>query len=358
MKTLIHLKQYTFALVLFISAFGCKPDKFVAIDRDPFIAYSMEASDMPVVTINPNVDGSKKIIIFASHPEDSIARFNVRNRSIELDVNSLKFLMVDGRDPVTIDEQGQLSRKVSTVVFEYTVKIPKETKGGQTFTGEFVITSGSGEERVIKVGFNLVSYFRAATLLTVYNGRVKNSMKEYLPTANCFITYQQTSASRPRPDNPSQNETVITGISTAVANPATAITTTNRPKVIAHLFNEIHSLDESRLYLVSPDEPWIADSLRVLNKFTGTYPTAQMNKVRYVDLGPINFLDMDDDDFNKADFEKDGKSKILLKVGNSYAFQTADGRTGVLFYKFVHIYSPEYSIGSPIAYFHIAATTQ
>src|SRR5690606_16429683 len=114
-------------------------------------------------------------------------------------------------------------------------------------------------------------------------------------------------------------------------------------------------LNERTMHLVSPDESWIGDSLRVLNNFTTPYPAAQMNRVRFVDIGVINFLDMTDDVLDQVDFERDGKSKVQLHVGNSYAFRTADGRKGVLFFKFSFIYTPAYSQGSPIGFFHLSA---
>lgn len=353
----MNLLRCTGVFLLITSLFSCQPAEFVEIERDPFVVYNMEVSEMPAVPINPVLDGSKKLIVFASHPKDSIAGFMVRNQSIDLEVVNLKCLMVDTRDSVKVNDGGNLSRKVSTVIFEYTVRVPKNAQPGQQYRAEFVIVSGKGEERVVDVGFNLVGYFRAPTLLTAFNGQVKNSMKEYLPSANCFIGFSPTTSVIVDPDDPAIRDTLQTGITAFVRNPSLATNAANRPNIVAHIFTEIRTLRERIMYLVSPDESWIGDSLRILNNFTAPYPADQMNHVRFVDLGVINFLDMTDDVLDQVDFDRDGQTKLQLHVGNSYAFRTEDGRKGVIFFKFVHIYTPAYSQGSPVGYFHLNAKT-
>src|SRR5690606_1288713 len=146
------------------------------------------------VPINPVLDGTKKIIVFASHPTDSIAKLVIRNESMNLEVVNLRALMVDTQNPVAFSENGELSRKVSTVVFEYTLRIPKTAQPGSQYRAQFVISTGKGEERVVDVGFNLVGYFRAPTLLTAFNGQIINSTEQYLPTASCFIGYTRSTS--------------------------------------------------------------------------------------------------------------------------------------------------------------------
>ena len=119
----------------------------------------------------------------------------------------------------------------------------------------------------------------------MYNGRAKTNLKEYLSTATCFIRFiTNTSIITDDTVDPPVKDTVPYSITGYATNTATAITTTNRPNVYAHIYTDLSDFEKRTMYLVSPNTEWIADSLRILNKFSATYPTAEMNDVKY----PVN----------------------------------------------------------------------
>jgi len=334
---------------------SCQPDKFEPSNHESFVFFSLDSKENPPLSVHPVNGVNKTLAVFASSPNEKIVQFIVSDTNHPLEFVSITPRMVDPDDTPILDEEGRLSRPVSTVVFEVVVRVPPNFLG--SYEAKFTVVNGKGERKELPVRFEAVNYFMPTTALAAYNGQTQNSNRLYLPTANCFLGFTRfytypvdNSVDPPRID------TVNTSITPILRTPSTAITAASRPHVYAHLFTDLTDLDNRTMYLVSPDEPWVADSLRSLNKITANYQPHLMNRVRYIDLGAIDFINLTSAQMNEISllpFETEGKEMVKLTMGHSYAFKTTEGKTAILYLKKVVAYDSYYSIASPTAYFHL-----
>ncbi|HEY8388217.1 MAG TPA: hypothetical protein VIK74_06410, partial [Parasegetibacter sp.] len=282
-----------------------------------------------------------------------IAGFRVISKSHDFPNNPVLCKMIDPAQPVTVDENGRLSRKLTTVIFEYRVNFPKTFQNDE-FNIEFEITTGKGEVKVVSGKCSSVDFLVYNTVMIGYNGQVTSGQRGYATTAPCFLGFQTNFTTvRDETVNPPVDRSVPTSITGFARTPAAALTTASIPNVYAHIYTDITDFEKRTMYLVSPDTEWIGDSLRILNNYLPAYPAAQMNKVSYVDLGAIDFINLKSSDFDGIDFNRDGKSMVRLYSGHSYAFKTREDKIAIIYVKNIQIYSPAYNRASPTAYFHI-----
>lgn len=334
------------ALLAFL--FACTPEKVNFVQDEPFILKSAESLDMPIVVVNPATGGTFNFIVFTSNRTDSIASIKVLNRSHDFAAAPIACRMIDPAKPVTVGDDGSLSRRLTTFIFEYSVTFPKTFRTG-TYSVEFEVTSGRGEKKTLKAECTAVDYLQVTTSSTVYNGQVASSMRSYLSTAPCFLGLRLNTVSvidsTVSPPVPTDVPSTITGLALTAA---TAATTANRPNVFAHIYSDVRDFNQRRMYLVSPDSTFVRDSLRALNG-VANFNNTIMNKVRFVDLGTIDFVNLKSSDFDNIDFAGKGKGMVELLVNHSYAFQRPDGRIGIAYVKNIQVYSPEYNRASPFA---------
>lgn len=348
-------KLYFYLALIGLLFASCQPERFEPSDGASFVFFTLDSKENPPLSVHPVNGVSKTFAVMASAPGDNIVQFIVSDPSHPLEITAIRTLMVDPENPPVLDEEGRLSRPVSTAVFEVVVRVPPDFLG--PYEVNFTVVNGKGERKQLAGRFEAVNYFMPTTVLAAYNGRTRNSNREYLATANCFLSFSRfytypvdNSVDPPRTD------TVNTSVTPALRTPSTAITAANRPNVYAHIFTDLTDLDDRHMYMVSPDEPWVADSLRSLNKITVNYQPHLMNRVRYIDLGPIDFINLTSakmTEISALPFETEGQAKVKLTMGHSYAFKTTYGKTGIFYLKKIVAYDAYYSTASPTAYFHL-----
>ncbi len=339
-------------LIVVIALFcliSCSPDELLLIKDIPFMVKNMDPTDIPVVQVNKVIGATKTFSIYASHELDSIASFTATEQSQSFTANPIVFKMIDPSKPVTISNDGKLSRKLSAVVFEYTVQIPKTFVEGK-YSVKFNITTGKGEQKSIVAKLQ-ASSFLASNVGLYFNGQVASSNRVYSLTANSFFGFTTVTTNViDATVTPSVTVKVPTSINLVVTTVGTAITAANRVYVYGHIYTDLTNYDKRSMYLVSPKTSWIPDSLRTLNLFKGTYPTAQMQDVKYLELGPVDFATLKVSDLVNKQIGTVGSSQVLLIKGNAYAFLTKEGKIAVLYVKNILYYTPSYAIASPTAY--------
>lgn len=347
-------KIYFYLCFLFPIYSACVPE-VIEWEENPFNVYMLDSRENPPVSVHP-VNGTKKTLaLFASCPGDSIVQLIVSGASQPFEIDPVVFRLVDPENPPTLDEDGYLSRPLSTVIFEINVNVPKTFNQG-TYSVNFTVVNGRGDKKDLTASFEAVNYFMPATRLSAYNGQTVSNNVQYLPTANCFLGFTKVfSYPVDNTVSPARRDTVLASVTPIVRTPSLARNLANRPNIYAHIYTDIPSLDSRQMYLVSPDESWIADSLATLNNSTA-FPTHLMNRVRYIDLGLIDFLNISSEqmsEFSRLPFETEGKAMVPLKAGHSYAFLSTDQKVVVLFVKAIIQYAAFYSTASPTADFHM-----
>ncbi|MEJ2884227.1 hypothetical protein [Pedobacter sp. GR22-6] len=340
-------------LSIFLAMLGlssCSPDELLLVKSESFIVKNMDPLETPQVQVSKVTGATKTFSIFASNPSDSIAAFTSSEASANFEIAPLAFKMIDTRKPVSADAQGRLSRKLADVVFEFTVKIPNTFTEGE-YSIKLNVTSGNGETKSIIVKLQASNFLTSINGGALYNGQVANSKKIYAVGATSFL-YSVTTFSNVTDNtvNPPVVKSVPTAVAMAAAAVATAVTAANRPNIYGHIYTDLSDFEKRPMYLVSPNASWIADSLRVFNKFSGTYPTAQMRDVKYLDLGEIDFNSLKLSDLKNRQIGTAGEAKVQLIRGHGYAFLNKDGKIAVIYVKNILYTSPSYAGASPTAY--------
>jgi len=340
-------------LSIFLAMLGlssCSPDELLLVKSESFIVKNMDPLETPQVQVSKVTGATKTFSIFASNPSDSIAAFTSSEASANFEIAPLAFKMIDTRKPVSADAQGRLSRKLADVVFEFTVKIPNTFTEGE-YSVKLNVTSGKGETKSIIVKLQASNFLTSINGGALYNGQVANSKKIYAVGATSFL-YSVTTFSNVTDNtvNPPVVKSVPTAVAMAAAAVATAVTAANRPNIYGHIYTDLSDFEKRPMYLVSPNASWIADSLRVFNKFSGTYPTAQMRDVKYLDLGEIDFNSLKLSDLKNRQIGTAGEAKVQLIRGHGYAFLNKDGKIAVIYVKNILYTSPSYAGASPTAY--------
>lgn len=345
----MKLRKIIILLLASAGLFSCSPDELILVKDEPFIVKNMDPVDFPEVQVNKVNGATKTFSIYASNPTDSIVSFTATGASENFVTNPLVFKMIDPAKPVTIDAEGKLSRKLAAVIFEYTVKIPNTFTEGE-YNVTLNITSGKGETKSVLVRLQ-ASSFMSSSVGAYFNGQVQSSIRNYSLTASAFLGFTTTLTNVT--DN-SVTPPVVTKVPTAIAllvsNAGTATTAANRDNIYGHIYTDLSNYDKRLMYLVSPNTSWIPDSLRILNKFTGVYPTAQMRDVKFLDLGQIDFASLKLSSLKDKQIGTAGASKVLLVKGNGYAFLTKEGKIAVIYVKNILYMTPAYTQASPTAY--------
>ncbi|GEM_PF-1922175 len=349
----MNIKNILIILTIAIFSSSCFPEKLDIVAQEEFILSNMDPIEFPVVIVSPKNGGTKTFVIYASHHTDSIARFVAEEQSHDFVVSPVSCKLIDPTKPVEVNSEGFLSRKLSSTVFTYKVTIPKTFREG-IYSVKFSITTGKGNVKSLVAKCRAVNFLQATNVLTLFNGQTKTNLRTYLSTAPCFVRFiTNMTTVMDSTVSPPVTLSIPTSITASTMNAATAITSVNYPNVYGHIYANLADFDKRSVYLVSPNTPWIADSLRILNSFTGTYPTALMNNVKYVDMGVIDFINLNSSDFDNIPFDTKGESMVQLIDGHSYAFNITDGRVGIMYIKKIMYYSPNYTGGSPIVYMYL-----
>jgi hypothetical protein len=355
----MKIMKIKYTLLIVISALfvdSCFPEKLEIAPQDVFAVKNMDPDEFPMVTVNKRTGGSKTFVIFASHATDSIARIQISDKSHDFVMDPVACKMVDKQKPVDVDSLGFLSRKLSTVVFTCKLTIPGDFQEG-IFSVKFTIYSGKGDTSSIICKCKVMDYFNGQGRINIYNGQTKSGTRTYSGTAPCFLDIEYlTSYKYDYSFDPPKSVKYIAGCSIYGRNASQAVSETYRKYIHGYIYTDLADFDQRKVYIVSPNTSWIGDSLRILNKLTITYPYEQMYDIKYVDLGPIDFIHMSNSTFENIPFETEGQSMIQLMKGHCYAFypymsyyKAGERKVGIIYVKEITYYDPSYTVASPTA---------
>ena len=117
----------------------------------------------------------------ASTNEATLRRIKIVEKSHDFNElkDSIRFALVDETLELTVDEEGYLSRPVSTVMMIYPVIVPNDKAiVGEVLSMTFKAYNDKGKSGSIKSSFKIVNYVRNTSWLWLYKlaGKIQGSM--------------------------------------------------------------------------------------------------------------------------------------------------------------------------------------
>jgi len=296
----------------------------------------MDPVSTPFVLLNPNTGATKIFPVAAVCVGGKLTRIRIEEQSHPTFKADISFALVDNRDPITLDADGYMNRHVSNLVLQYTVTLPKDFKN-QVYSARVIFTNDKGEEKSTIISCRTINFYYSTSAINLYYGKWLKGVRDYNTNAPLLsIRYSTTllkdEAGKNILDENGKTITVRTGITTNALNYTYSTNTTYGPNTYGFIFTDLWDKKGGTMYLHSPDQAWIPDSLSALSSYK-LYDISKMNSVRYVELGVKDFAQLKDSDFQNIDFENKGVEKVELILGHCYAFKINTGEIAILFIK-------------------------
>ena len=230
----------------------------------------------------------------ASTNEATLRRIKIVEKSHDFNElkDSIRFALVDETLELTVDEEGYLSRPVSTVMMIYPVIVPNDKAiVGEVLSMTFKAYNDKGKSGSIKSSFKIVNYVRNTSWLWLYKlaGKTQGSM---------FF-------------NPAKYK--------AYSN-NTYGTHKDEIDVAAYTAND------GKHYFLNPADKetqalFVADGMH--------YDASSMRTTKFIPLDDVNFDLAGDAELEQMDFSK-AVNKVEVTTGSVIGFENQDGRRGIM----------------------------
>ena len=206
--------------------------------------------------------------------------------------DSIRFALVDETLELTVDEEGYLSRPVSTVMMIYPVIVPNDKAiVGEILSMTFKAYNDKGKSGSIKSSFKIVNYVRNTSWLWLYKlaGKIQGSM--FFNPAK-YKVYSNSSF-----------ETHKDEIDVAA-----------------------YTASDGKHYFMNPADKetqtlFVADGME--------YDASTMRTTKFIPLDHVNFDLAGDTELEQMDFSK-AVNKIEVITGSVIGFENQDGRRGIM----------------------------
>lgn len=206
--------------------------------------------------------------------------------------DSIRFALVDETLELTVDEEGYLSRPVSTVMLIYPVIVPNDKEiVGEVLSMTFKAYNDKGKSGSIKSSFKIVNYIRNTSWLWLYKlaGKTQGSM---------FF-------------NPAKYKTYSN---------SNYVTHKDEIDVAAY------TAGDGKHYFLNPANEetqnlFVADGM--------DYDASTMRTTKFILLNDVNFNLAGDSELEQMDFSK-AVDKVEVTTGSVIGFENQDGRRGIL----------------------------
>ncbi len=206
--------------------------------------------------------------------------------------DSIRFALVDETLELTVDEEGYLSRPVSTVMLIYPVIVPKDKEiVGEVLSMTFKAYNDKGKSGSIKSSFKIVNYIRNTSWLWLYKlaGKTQGSM---------FF-------------NPAKYKTYSN---------SNYVTHKDEIDVAAY------TAGDGKHYFLNPAN----EETQNLFVTDGVdYDASTMRTTKFILLNDVNFNLAGDSELEQMDFSK-AVDKVEVTTGSVIGFENQDGRRGIL----------------------------
>lgn len=280
---------YTGALLLSAICFSCSINNVLEPSDDVKIAI-METVD--TVRTVPGDTVSFKFI--ASTSKGALKRIEISGQEGNFTplTDSVKFALVDQNIELTIDDQGYLSRPVSTVMMIYPVIMDNNTSMlGQMVGVTFRITNDSGKSGDANIRFQVVNYRGYTTWTWFYKYFEKKS-------GTCFYDPYNHKSYSATTFEKAKDKVELVAVSDA---------------------NGVN-------YCVDPKLP----ETEALLKADGfSYQASEMHETVMYKVNGVDFDSFVDSDFDKLDFSQ-ALHKVTMEQDDIIAFRSSNGRKGIL----------------------------
>lgn len=206
--------------------------------------------------------------------------------------DSIRFALVDETLELTLDEEGNLSRPVSTAMLIYPVIVPNDKSiVGEILSMTFKAYNDKGKSGSIKSCFKIVNYVRNTSWLWLYKlaGKTQGSM--FFNPAK-YKAYSNSSYVK------NKDEIDV------------AAYTANDGK---HYFLNPASEETQALF--------VADGM--------AYDASTMRTTKFIQLDDVNFDLAGDAELERMDFSNP-QNKVEVTTGSVIGFENQDGRRGIL----------------------------
>ncbi|MDD2426016.1 MAG: hypothetical protein PHU00_08340 [Bacteroidales bacterium] len=318
----------------------------------------MDPVSTPFVLLNPNTGAIKTFPVAAICVGGKLTRIRIEEQSHPTFKTDTSFALVDNRYPITLDADGYMNRQVSNIVLQYSVTLPKDFKN-QVYSAKVIFTNDKGEEKSTIISCRTINFYYSTSAIQLHYGKWTKGARTYTSNASLLCIRYSTTLLKDEEgknilDENGKTITVRTGVSPNSLSYTYSTNTTYGPNTYGFMFTDLWDNKGGTMYLYSPDQAWIQDSLSTLNNYK-LYDISKMNSVRYVELGIIDFVQLKDSDFQNIDFENKGVDKVELKPGYSYAFMLTTGEVAIIFVKKITRHATN---ASPNAYCVIAVEAE
>ena len=206
--------------------------------------------------------------------------------------DSIRFALVDETLELTVDEEGYLSRPVSSVMMIYPVIVPNDkTIVGEVLSMAFKAYNDKGKSGSIKSSFKIVNYVRNTSWLWLYKlaGKTQGSM--FFNPAK-YKVYANSSFGTHKDEIDVAAYTASDG---------------------KHYFLNPAHKETQALY--------VADGM--------DYDASTMRTTKFIPLDNVNFDLVGDTELEQMDFSK-AVDKVEVTTGSVIGFENQDGRRGIL----------------------------
>ena len=206
--------------------------------------------------------------------------------------DSIRFALVDETLELTVDEEGYLSRPVSSVMLIYPVIVPNDKEiVGEVLSMTFKAYNDKGKSGSIKSSFKIVNYIRNTSWLWLYKlaGKTQGSM---------FF-------------NPAKYKTYSN---------SNYVTHKDEIDVAAY------TAGDGKHYFLNPANEetqnlFVTDGM--------DYDASTMRTTKFILLNDVNFNLAGDSELEQMDFSK-AVDKVEVTTGSVIGFENQDGRRGIL----------------------------
>lgn len=289
MKNIFKLFIISFLAATIFSA--CTKD----VVTDKFTKMPAKAISMQVLDQEPVISGDTAYFsILASDPESKIVKFSVEHQSEFEGYMSLVTTQV--ADSVQVNDKGELSKPVNTILINYPVKGTK--KAGDILTAKFTFTDQAGKT------------FSVSASKIVVNYRT-NAKQEFLYASRPFYNFYTGKA---------YSRTVL-----------------NNNDTFRDSLDVFWIRENGIQYLCSPNSDKTAEYFS--NVPSVNYVQSEMRATKFIKLDGLTLNDVDDKVLENMDFTN-GVDVIVLEHNAVYGVLLQDGRKAALE---TQIYSTVYS---------------
>ena len=206
--------------------------------------------------------------------------------------DSIRFALVDETLELTVDEEGYLSRPVSSVMMIYPVIVPNDKAiVGEVLSMTFKAYNDKGKSGSIKSSFKIVNYVRNTSWLWLYKlaGKIQGGM--FFNPAK-YKAYSNSSFGTHKDEIDVAAYTASDG---------------------KHYFLNPAHKETQALY--------VADGMN--------YDASTMRATKFNPLDNVNFDLVGDTELEQMDFSK-AVDKIEVTTGSVIGFENQDGRRGIM----------------------------